>query len=125
MGHGRAGNAFRSSFKNAPLPGPTNIYVEPGKNDINDLVHSLGSGIYIQNIMGMHTADPVSGDFSVGFNGYEISGGERAGAICEMTISGNIVSLLEGIGSVGSDMRFVGRVGSPAVIVDGLSVSGR
>ena len=124
-GLGQAGNAFRSSFKSVPVPGPTNLFVRPGCADTDELVDSLGNGIYIQDVMGMHTADPISGDFSVGINGYEVQGGNRKRAVCEMTISGNILSLLEGISATGSGIRFAGQVGSPPVLVDGLSVSGR
>jgi len=123
-GLGRAGNAFRSSFKSVPVPGPTNLFVLPGSADEDGLVDSLGNGIYIQDVMGMHTVDPISGDFSVGINGYEIRGGEKERAVCEMTISGNILSLLEGIVATGSRIRFAGQVGSPPVLVEGLSVSG-
>jgi hypothetical protein len=41
-----------------------------------------------------------------------------------MTVSGNILSLLEGFVAAGSDLRFAGRTGSPPVLVDGLSLSG-
>ena len=124
-GLGRAGNAFRSSFKSVPVPGPTNLFVLPGSADEDELVDSLGNGIYIQDVMGMHTADPISGDFSVGINGYEIRGGKKERAVCEMTISGNILSLLDDIAATGSRIRFAGQVGSPPVLVEGLSVSGR
>lgn len=124
-GLGQAGNAFRGSFKSAPVPGPSNLFVLPGCASVDELVDSAGKGIYIQDVMGMHTADPISGDFSVGINGYEIQGGNRDRAVCEMTISGNILSLLDGIAATGRDIRFAGKVGSPPVLVEGLSVSGR
>ncbi len=124
-GWGTAGNAFRGSFKSIPVPGPTNFFVRPGTADVDELVESLGNGIYIQDVMGMHTADPISGDFSVGITGYEVRGGKKERAVCEMTISGNVVSLLEGIAATGSGIGFAGQVGSPPVLVDGLSVSGR
>jgi PmbA protein len=125
IGSGVAGNAFRSSFRGIPAPGPTNLFVLPGPQTEEELVESVGRGIYIQDVMGVHTADPISGDFSLGINGFEIRGGEKGGAVCEMTISGNILSLLDGITATGGTVRFSGRTGSPAVLVDGLSVSGR
>ncbi len=124
-GQGKAGNAFRSSFKGVPVPGPTNLFVMPGPSSTEELVESLGKGIYIQDVMGMHTADPISGDFSVGITGYEVHGGRKKRAVCEMTISGNVLSLLEGIAATGNTVRFAGQAGSPPVLVDGLSVSGR
>jgi PmbA protein len=125
LGRGRAGNAFRGSFKSIPSAGPTNLFLGPGSLDVDGLVESLGNGLYIQDVMGMHTADPISGDFSLGITGYEVSGGRKERAVCEMTISGNVVSLLEGIAAAGKEIRFAGHVGSPPVLVDGLSVSGR
>ncbi len=124
-GQGKAGNAFRSSFKGVPAPGPTNLFVLPGPSGTEELVETLGEGIYIQDVMGMHTADPISGDFSVGITGYEVHGGKKERAVCEMTISGNVLSLLDGIAATGNTMRFAGQAGSPPVLVDGLSVSGR
>ena len=124
-GRGTAGSAFRGSFKSIPVPGPTNLFVAPGTADADELVESLGNGIYIQDVMGMHTADSISGDFSVGITGYEVRGGKKERAVCEMTISGNVMSLLEGIAATGSGISFAGQVGSPPVLVDGLSVSGR
>jgi PmbA protein len=124
-GLGRAGNAFRDSFKSVPAPGPSNLFVLPGSASVDELVDSAGQGIYIQDVMGMHTADPISGDFSIGINGYGIRGGKMGSAVCEMTISGNILSLLDGIAAVGKGIRFAGKAGSPAVLVEGLSVSGR
>lgn len=124
-GLGKAGNAFRGSFKSVPAPGPSNLFVLPGSASVDELVDSAGKGIYIQDVMGMHTADPISGDFSVGISGYEIQGGKRGRAVCEMTISGNILSLLDGIAAAGNGIRFAGKVGSPPVLVEGLSVSGR
>jgi PmbA protein len=125
MGSGRAGSAFRGSFKGFPSPAPTNIFAAPGALDTDGLVGSVSSGIYIQDVMGMHTADPVSGDFSVGITGHEIRGGKKERPVCEMTISGNVVSLLEKIEAAGDRVRFAGHTGSPSVLVGGLSVSGR
>jgi PmbA protein len=124
-GAGAGGNAFRASFKSLPAPGPSNIFVAPGSGDTDALVRTAVSGILVQDVMGIHTADPVSGDFSVGINGLEIEGGDAGRPVCEMTVSGNILSLLSGIAAAGDGIRFVGRTGSPAVIVEGLSVSGR
>jgi PmbA protein len=108
-----------------PVPGPTNLFVASGRAGTEELLETLCSGIYIQDVMGMHTADPVSGDFSVGISGFEVRGGGRGRAVCEMTISGNVLSLLDGIVATGSAVRFAGQAGSPPVLVDGLSVSGR
>jgi PmbA protein len=117
-------NAVRSSFKGLPLPGPANLYLSPGTRKTADMIAGLSGAIYVQDIMGMHTADPISGDFSVGISGCYIRSGEVAGSIGEMTMSGNILEMLGRIVEVGYERVFIGPYGSPPVIVEDLSVSG-
>ena len=118
------GNAVRPSYKELPVPGPTNLFMVPGEKSLDKMIAQLDEGIYILNTMGMHTADPISGDFSVGINGLYIKGGERCVAINEMTISGNILDLLGGIREVGKEIVFTGPYGAPPVLIEGLSISG-
>ncbi len=124
MGVTPTANAVRETFKNLPLPGATNLFVVPGPRAQSEMMADLGEGIYIQNIMGMHTADSMSGDFSVGINGYYLKNGEKKQPVSELTLSGNILDLLAGIREIGSDLVFMGQYGAPSVIVEGLSVSG-
>ncbi|MCK4237100.1 MAG: TldD/PmbA family protein [Candidatus Krumholzibacteria bacterium] len=117
-------NAVRASFKSFPAPGPTNFYLLPGDRGTEEMVKDLEEGIFVQDIMGMHTADPISGDFSVGIEGHYIHAGTVTASIGEMTMSGNILDLLQAIVEVGRDMVFIGQYGSPPVLVEELSVSG-
>ncbi len=119
------GNATRSSFKVSPVPGGTNLYLQAGKSTSKDLVSSIDEGILVQDIMGMHTADSVSGDFSVGVSGHYVRSGSLIHPVCEVTVSGNILDLLGGVTGVGDEVLFVGGTGSPAVLIEGLSLSGK
>lgn len=123
-GSGVTANAVRESYRELPVPGPSNLFMLPGGAAVRELISEAGEGIYIQNIMGMHTADPVSGDFSVGINGLRIKSGMTGQAVSEMTISGNILELLAGIRNVGREVFFAGPYGAPPVLIDGISVSG-
>lgn len=120
----RSGNALRRNFKSLPLPGPSNLYLAPGTRPAAEIIADIDEGVYVQSIMGMHTADTISGDFSVGINGFHITGGNMGEPVSEMTMSGNILELLRGIGEVGSDLVFIGPYGAPTVFVEGISVSG-
>ena len=123
-GGGRSGNAVRDSYKDLPSPGPSNLFVDPGAPALDEMIADISKGIYIQNVMGMHTADPISGDFSVGISGLSIEKGRPAAPVSEMTISGNIADLLKGVREVGREMVFIGTYGAPPVLIEGLSVSG-
>lgn len=123
-GAARPGCAGRGSYRSIPVPAPSNLFVVPGPAG-EDPVGSAGDGLYIQDVMGVHTADPISGDFSVGVQGRRISGGALAEAVGGVTVSGTVTGLLDGIAAIGGTVRFTGQCGSPDLLVEGLSVSGR
>lgn len=118
------GNASRGSYKAPPELGSTNLYLAPGKLAPDDIIKKTENGIYLTDVMGMHTVNPISGDFSVGAAGIWIEHGELTTPVRGMVIAGNILELLAGIDAVGNDLRFfVGR-GAPTVRVARLTISG-
>ncbi len=119
------GNGMRGGFSGLPGVGVTNLYLEPGESSLDALVGSLSRGLLVTDVMGMHTANPISGDFSVGATGFWIEKGARAFPVREITIAGNIIDLLKNIASVGADLRFSGRIGSPSLLIAELSIGGR
>lgn len=114
------GNASRGSFMSVPGTGATNLYIEPGKNKIKLPKKAL----YITRVMGIHTANPISGDFSIGASGIMIENGKKTYAVRGITIAGNLVELLSQIEEVGSDLRFFGNVGAPSLLISNISISG-
>jgi PmbA protein len=87
-----------------------------------------GDGVYITDVAGLHSGvNPVSGIFSVGASGREISGGELAGPVREFTIASDLVEMLRGVRAVGAEPRWVpfgGSVRTPPVLVGEMAVSG-
>ncbi len=118
------GNAVRGDFKGIPSVGVTNLYIEKGDIDRGALVKLPGRAIYIMEAMGMHTINPISGDFSVGVTGLWMENGEVAYPVKEAVISGNILDLFRRVRAVGSDLRFYGRVGSPSLLIEDIDISG-
>jgi len=119
------GNGMRGGFKGMPGVGVTNLYIEPGTHSLEELISSTGSGLYVTEVMGAHTANHISGDFSVGATGFWIEKGKKAYPVREITISGNILDLMKNIDAVGSDLRVSGRIGSPSLRVRELSIGGK
>ena len=71
------GNASRANPRSMPGIGVANFYINSaGKSSEDDLIKSLPKGIRILAAMGVHSANPVSGDFSVGIAGQWIENGE-------------------------------------------------
>jgi len=119
------GNGMRGGFKGMPGVGVTNLYLEPGRESLESLIGSVGNGLYVTEVMGMHTANPISGDFSVGATGFWIEKGKKAYPVREITIAGNILDLMKNVDAVGSDLRFFGRIGSPSLRIKELSIGGK
>ncbi len=119
------GNGMRGGFKGILGVGLTNLYVEPGTYTLEDLVKSIDKGLYVSEVMGMHTANPISGDFSVGATGFWIETGKKAYPVREITLAGNILDLMKYVDAVGNDLRFSGKIGSPSLRIKELSIGGK
>lgn len=125
-GKSSTGNGFRAGYKSPVMCSCTNFYIVPSDNSFEGLAKSVGNGIYITDVQGLHSgANPVSGDFSLSAEGFLIENGETTSPVEQITVASNFFRLLESISAVGNDLRFnMGGVGSPAVAVEKVSVSG-
>ncbi len=124
-GEGSTGNASRSGFKSVPHVGTSNLYIERGDTSRDDLFKEMGRGLFIRELMGVHTVDPVSGEFSLGASGVWIEGGRPAYPVRGIAIAGTLLDLFSKVEVVGSDMRFIGSVGSPSLLFGEVNASGR
>lgn len=118
------GNAIRTD--RGISVGPTNLYIEwEGiKLSKEEIISIVDRGIYITELMGIHTANPITGDFSVGVSGLYIEKGELKHAIKESVISGNVLELFKRIVAFGKDLTFYGNIGAPTLLVEGIDISG-
>jgi PmbA protein len=118
------GNGIRGSFKSTPEVGATNFYIEPGATDPTELIKNVPNGLFITEVMGMHTANPISGDFSLGAAGIWIENGRFIQPVRGVAIAGNMLDFLNHIDEVGSDLRFYGGKGSPTLRIAKMTISG-
>jgi len=118
------GNAARGSFQGVPSVGPSNLYIKPGSDPAEKIIKSIKKGLYVTRVMGIHTANPISGDFSFGAAGIMIENGEKTYPVRGITIAGNLIKMLEAIEAIGSDLRMIADIGSPTLLISELSVSG-
>ncbi len=113
-GTASTGNAVRSGYSEVPRIGVRNLIVS--SQEAFDLPGEA-KGILVNSFIGAHTANPISGDFSVeAKNAFYVSLGEDALPIRSMMLAGNIFHLLKDI-EVGKDVRAVGAVVTPTVKV--------
>jgi PmbA protein len=119
------GNGVRSSFKGTPEVGVTNFFIEAGHTPAEEIIKGVANGLYVTEVMGMHTANPISGDFSVGVSGLLIEDGEVTRPVRGIAMGGNIMELFNRIDVVGNDLQFFGSKGSPTIRIAEMTISGR
>lgn len=118
------GNGIRASFRGALTTAPRNFYIQPGELSEKELMTRISRGLYVTNVMGIHTANPISGEFSVGASGLWIEEGKTVRPVRGVAIAGNLIGFLKHLMAVGSNLRFFGSVGSPSLLVEGITISG-
>ncbi|MEW6375703.1 MAG: TldD/PmbA family protein [Thermodesulfobacteriota bacterium] len=118
------GNSRRHGIKSPPGIGISNFFIEPGKIAPSDLTKDLDQGLVVEEVLGLHTVNPISGDFSLGCSGDWVERGEKVHPVKSIAIAGNLFQLFGKVIGVGEDLRFFGRVGSPSLFVEGMEISG-
>ncbi|MFQ5415821.1 MAG: TldD/PmbA family protein [Myxococcota bacterium] len=122
LGGQSTGNASRG-VASPPTASPTNLWLEPGKGDLDDIVAGTDRGLLVTELIGMGF-NPVSGDYSRGAAGLWIEGGEITHPVEEVTIAGNLADMLADIDAVGSDLIWLGRIASPSVRIARMTLAG-
>ncbi|HZK17948.1 MAG TPA: TldD/PmbA family protein [Clostridia bacterium] len=118
------GNGMRGSFKGVPGVSSTNFFIDTGKTEAGELIKGIERGLYITEVLGMHTANSISGDFSLGASGILIENGKLSYPVRSIAIAGNIAEMLKNIDGVGDDLRFYGSRGAPTLRVSEMAISG-
>lgn len=118
------GNGTRSSYKSTPEVGTTNFYLDKGDLTRESLLKDIERGLYITEVMGIHTANPISGDFSVGAAGIWIENGEFKYPVRGIAIAGNLANLLMSIDAIADDLTFFVGKGAPTVRIKEMVISG-
>jgi len=105
-------SAVRSGAEGGVAIGVHNLVVDGRRTAV------LGDerAIWVHDVVGAHTANPLSGDFSVELsNPFWMEGGELQEPIRTAMLAGNVFDMLADIGGLGDDTRIVGRVILPSI----------
>ncbi|MEA3475504.1 MAG: TldD/PmbA family protein [Candidatus Cloacimonadota bacterium] len=119
------GNASRS-YKSTMNVSPSNLFIPNSKTPSDDLYKFFTRSIEIVQLSGMHSGcNPISGDFSMGAQGFFWENGERKYPVHNFTISGNFLQLLQDIIAIGDNLKFnFSSIGAPSILVEKLNISG-
>ena len=116
------GNAIRS-FDNLPTPGATNFIINAGnKASKEEMFSEIREGLFVNDVIGAHTASRASGDFSVVVqNAFGIKKGELH-PVTQVMLAGNMQEVLKHVEMIGTDTRQIYNLVSPSVKVSKVQV---
>ncbi|MEI6448687.1 MAG: TldD/PmbA family protein [Actinomycetes bacterium] len=126
-GCGSTGNGLRGSYSGLPGVYPTNLVVSGPVTPVADIIAGMHRGVLVTGAMGVHSgANPVSGQFSVGISGILIEDGELTTPVHEVTLAGDIITMLTSVRALGDDARWMpgGSILTPSVVIDGMAIGG-
>lgn len=84
------GNGFRDGLYSSVSSSFSNIIVAEGKEKINNIIAKTKKGILVYGLMGLHTSNTTTGEFSLVINqGKEIINGKLKNAITNLNFTGN------------------------------------
>ena len=120
------GSAVRGGFAGTPQPGCRALLLEGGTLSRDEVLATVGNGVYVQGISGVHSGvSPVSGDFSVGAEGFMIRDGKLAEPFREATIASTLQKMLTDIVAIGNDLEFLpGNAAGQSLAIAAMSLSG-
>ena len=115
-------NGYRSSFSGTPQVSPSNIIFEFKENKS---LEEIDNGFLATDVLGAHTANPISGDFSVeANNAFLIENGEITNSVKKAMISGNIFEILNDCMKLKSKSKQFGPFVIPKIIGQNINVIG-
>ena len=116
------GNGMRSSFADMPSVGLSNFVLE-FKDTLE--MGDIKEGILVTDVLGAHTANPISGDFSVeANNAFKIENGEISYPVKKAMLSGNIFDVMKNVSGGSKEIRQLGPFVIPRILAPSLRVVG-
>jgi PmbA protein len=116
------GNGMRSSFADTPSVGFSNFIMDFNQQKE---VSEIENGVMVKDLLGAHTANPISGDFSVeAMNAFKIENGEVAYPVKKAMLSGNIFEAFSQAWAASAEAKQIGPFILPPIVVSKLRVVG-
>lgn len=125
MGTQSTGNGFKSGGGSTGVSS-FNLYIEPGKDSLEQMEEKMDHGILITELIGLHVGIQfVSGDFSLQAKGYLIENGKRTRPLTLITIAGNFMDLMNHVVCVGDDLDWAYHsIASPSIWFSQAAIAG-
>ena len=103
--------------------GSHNLIIQPGQYDLDGLLAQMGRGLLVTELLG-HGINYVTGDYSRGAAGYWVENGKIVHPVEEITIAGNLKTMLAGVVAVGNDVQIRGTKQTGSILIDRMTIAG-
>lgn len=103
--------------------GNHNLIVSYGDLDFNGLLKMMGTGLLVTELLG-HGINMVTGDYSRGAAGFWVENGVIVHPVEEITIAGNLQTMLKQIVAVGNDVLVQGSKQVGSILIENMTVAG-
>jgi PmbA protein len=104
-------------------PSSTNVALEPGDISPEDLIRSVGTGLYVTELIG-HGVNALTGEYSRGASGYWIENGELAYPVSEVTIASNLKQMFMAM-TLADDIDRSYSTAAPTLAIEGMTLAGK
>jgi len=103
--------------------GVHNIIVEAGDNDFAGMLKLLDTGLLVTELMGQGV-NRVTGDYSRGASGFWVENGVIQYPVQEITIAGNLKTMLRNVVAIGNDVDLRGNIRVGSILLEQMAIAG-
>lgn len=103
--------------------GVHNLTVEPGDRDFQGMLALMGTGLLVTELMGQGV-NRVTGDYSRGASGFWVENGQIQYPVQEITVAGNLKTMLRNLVAIGNDVDLRGNVRVGSILLEKMAIAG-
>ena len=103
--------------------GVHNLTVESGEQDFAGMLNLLGTGLLVTELMGQGV-NRVTGDYSRGASGFWVENGVIQYPVQEITIAGNLKTMLRNLVAIGNDVDLRGNLRVGSILLEQMAIAG-
>lgn len=104
--------------------GTSNLILQPGKENLDAILHDISDGILITELMGFGI-NGVTGDYSRGAAGFLIENGKISRPVQAFTIASNLNDMFANISHIGNDLTWFGSTAVPSIAISNMTIAGQ
>jgi PmbA protein len=118
------GSARRYGYAGTPVPGRTNLEIEPGDADLATVVGELDQGLVVHDVTGAGQSNLLAGEVAVSCStALKVEAGKVVGRVKDAMLAGNIYEMLKTVDRVGKEQQDLGDSFLPFLRFPGLKVA--